>query len=62
VDARGLFLADGLTSGSYEIEATLYMPQSDQRSLSSKQLVTVADGVVSEVTIKVDLKNLRPAP
>ncbi len=63
VDARGHFIAAGLTSGSYEIEAFVYMPRSGQRTPSPKQLVTVADVVVSEVTITVDLtQNPRPTP
>ncbi len=61
VDARGHFIAAGLTSGSYEIWATVYTPGSPQTARSSKQLVTVADGVVSEVTITVDL-NQNPGP
>ncbi|MGH9908089.1 MAG: hypothetical protein ACRD8U_21165, partial [Pyrinomonadaceae bacterium] len=59
VDARGHFIADGLTSGSYEITATLYMPRADLKVVSSKQVVTVADGVVSEVTITID-RNQNP--
>ncbi|MBA3354415.1 MAG: hypothetical protein H0U18_00440 [Pyrinomonadaceae bacterium] len=63
VDARGHFIAAGLTSGSYEIWATVYTPGSPQSARSGKQLVTVADGVVSEVTITVDLnQNPRPTP
>jgi hypothetical protein len=63
VDARWHFMAEGLSSGSYEIGVTVYIPESRQRQPSSKQLVTVTDGVVSEVTITVDLnQNSRPTP
>lgn len=58
VDARGHFLITGLTSGSYEIQATVFMPRSGQRVISRKQSVTVTDGVVSEVTVTVDAKQL----
>jgi hypothetical protein len=54
VDARGHFLATGLTSGSYEIQVSVFMPRSGGRISSSKHSVTVTDGVVSEVTIPVD--------
>lgn len=63
LDARGHFVAANLSSGSYEIEATVYIPQSQQITRSGKQVVTVADGVVSEVTITVDLsQNSKPKP
>jgi Carboxypeptidase regulatory-like domain len=61
VDVRGNFIAEGLASGNYEV--TVYIPLSNRGLPSSKQLVTVADGSVSEVTITVDLdQNPRRTP
>jgi hypothetical protein len=63
VDARGHFIAEGLSSGSYELEVRVFMPRSNRGLASSKQLVTVAEGVASEVTITVDLlQPPRPSP
>ncbi|MCM3903161.1 MAG: carboxypeptidase regulatory-like domain-containing protein [Pyrinomonadaceae bacterium] len=62
VDTRGHFLATGLTSGSYEVQATVFMPRSVGRVFSSKHVVTVTDGVVSEVTIPVDASKFQPTP
>ena len=56
VDARGRFLVSGLISGTYEIYATVYWPRSNQTLTSGKQTVSVAEGVMSEVTITIDVK------
>ncbi|PWT92619.1 MAG: hypothetical protein C5B55_06025 [Blastocatellia bacterium] len=56
VDARGHFVVEGLPAGTYEVNASVYVPGQQRRTQpSGKQQVTVADGVVSEVTITIDL-------
>ena len=56
VDARGHFVLEGLPGGTYDFVTTVYTPGSQRRSLPvAKQQVTVPDGVVTEVTITVDL-------
>jgi hypothetical protein len=54
VDSRGHFVVEGLTAGTYEINASLFVPGSRVRP-SGKQQVTVTDGAVTEVTITLDL-------
>lgn len=56
VDARGRFLVGGLISGTYEIYASVFSPRSNQTLTSGKHTVSVTEGVVSEVTITVDMK------
>ncbi|HZI85988.1 MAG TPA: carboxypeptidase-like regulatory domain-containing protein, partial [Pyrinomonadaceae bacterium] len=56
VDARGRFLVTGLISGTYELYASVYWPKSNQTLTSGKYPVSVTEGVVSEVTITVDVK------
>lgn len=55
VDARGRFLVEGLAAGTYEVNVNVFVPGSRNR-VSAKQQVNVADGVVTEVTLTVDLK------
>jgi protocatechuate 3,4-dioxygenase beta subunit len=54
-DSRGHFLLEGLAAGSYELRVTAYVPESRQRPPTTKQSVTVADGVATEVTVTLDL-------
>jgi hypothetical protein len=54
-DSRGHFLLEGLAAGSYELRVTAYVPESRQRPPTTKQTVTVADGVAAEVTVTLDL-------
>jgi hypothetical protein len=56
VDARGRFLVGGLISGTYEVYASVYWDRSNQTLTSGKHTVSVTEGVVSEVTITVDVK------
>jgi hypothetical protein len=55
VDSRGHFVIEGLAAGSYEINVTVFVPNARKQVPAAKQQVTVSDGVVSEVTIPVDL-------
>lgn len=59
MDLRGNFMIDRLAAGTYELTAMVYAssPGPNPVSASStKQVVTVADGGVTEVTLKIDLK------
>ena len=56
VDSRGHFLVEGLAAGTYEVNCSVYIPGSRSRPPSTKQQVNVADGVVTEVTITLDLE------
>jgi hypothetical protein len=58
-DARGHFLIEGLSAGSYELMVVAYLPESRLRPPTAKQVVTVSDGVATEVTVTI---NLAPAP
>lgn len=59
VDSRGHFLVEGLAAGTYEVNAAIYIQGSRIRPLPTKQQVNVADGVVTEVTLTL---NLDPHP
>lgn len=59
VDSRGHFLVEGLAAGTYMVHASIYKPDSRTRPPSVTQQVNVADGVVSEVTLSL---NLEPIP
>jgi len=54
-DARGRFLIEGLATGSYELTITAYVPEWRQRPRTTKQMVTVTDGVVTDVLMTIDL-------
>ena len=54
VDSRGRFILEGVAAGTYEVNANVFLPEA-RRSFSAKQLVNVSDGVVSEVTLNIDL-------
>jgi hypothetical protein len=55
VDSRGHFLAEGLTAGIYEVTASLFLLDA-RRLVSAKQKVNVADGIVTDITLTLDLK------
>lgn len=55
VDSRGHFLVEGLAAGTYEVNASVYIPGSRRWLPPAKQQVNVADGVVTEVTLTLDL-------
>jgi 5-hydroxyisourate hydrolase-like protein (transthyretin family) len=59
VDSRGHFLIEGLPAGVYELSVTMFVPGSKLRPPSAKQQITVQDGVVSEVSLSL---NLTPPP
>jgi hypothetical protein len=59
IDSRGHFIVEGLPPGTYEVNAMVHSPTQQKSPPSAKQQVTVTDGVVSEVTITIDL-TLRP--
>lgn len=61
MDARGHFLIDGLTSGTYELTVTVYAPEWRQRPPISKQFVTVTDGGPTDVVVTIDLATI-PRP
>jgi hypothetical protein len=54
VDSRGRFIVEGVAAGTYEVNANVFIPDA-RRSFSAKQQVNVSDGVVSEVTLNIDL-------
>jgi protocatechuate 3,4-dioxygenase beta subunit len=55
VDSRGHFLVEGLAGGDYELSVFAFVPGSSQRLPTTKQLVSVTDGAVTEVTVIFDL-------
>jgi hypothetical protein len=59
VDSRGRFLVEGLPAGTYEVRATVFIPNSRNRPATSIRQAEVADAGVTEVTITV---NLEPTP
>jgi hypothetical protein len=61
VDSRGHFVIEGLVAGSYELQIGAYAPGPPQWSGYAKQLVTVTEGVATEVNVPIDLKQ-NPAP
>jgi hypothetical protein len=54
VDSRGHFIVEGVAAGTYEVNANVFIPDA-RKSFSAKQQVNVSDGVVSEVTLNIDL-------
>jgi hypothetical protein len=59
VDERGRFLVEGLPAGSYEISVSVFGPGLRPRP-EVKQDVVLQDGVVSDVTITLDLAGQTP--
>ncbi|MEP6911802.1 MAG: carboxypeptidase-like regulatory domain-containing protein [bacterium] len=63
VDSRGHFAFEGLVAGSYELTVYVFGPVSPQRARWFRQFVNVAAGVVTEVTVPIDLnQNAAPTP
>ena len=54
VDSRGHFIVEGVAAGTYDVNANVFVPDK-RRAFSAKQQVNVSDGVVSEVTLNIDL-------
>lgn len=61
VDSRGHFVIEGVAAGSYELNVSAYIPGLRNKEPSAKQQISVADGVVTEVTVTLDL-NQNPGP
>lgn len=62
-DSRGHFIIEGVPAGAYDLFVTTFLPSSRQQPPTTKQSVTVADGVVTEVTVTLDLNPKRdPVP
>ena len=54
-DARGRFLIEGLSTGSYEVTVSAYVPEGRQPPRRITQLVTVTDGSATDVLLTLDL-------
>ncbi len=62
-DSRGHFIIEGVPGGSYDLVASVFVPDSRQRPPSTKQAVNMADGAVIEVAMTLDLNPKRdPVP
>jgi protocatechuate 3,4-dioxygenase beta subunit len=57
-DSRGHFLIEGLAAGNYEFKVTAYVPESRHRPIVTTQVVTVAEGLATDVTATIDLNSL----
>lgn len=55
VDARSHFLFEGLAAGTYQVTVIVNAPNARPRMLTAKEIVTVTDGAVSDVTLTLDL-------
>jgi hypothetical protein len=55
VDARGRFLIEGVSPGTYDLHVNAFNPGARERTPSATQSITVADGAVTEVVISIDL-------
>ena len=62
VDTRGHFIVDGLPAGTYEFAASVFVPGASSSPPRANQQVTVADDVVTELTITIDLNQKRVPP
>jgi len=58
VDARGHFLIEGVTAGTYELSVS--SNRMARRSSEPKQVVTVTDGAVTDVQLVLDLATPEP--
>lgn len=54
LDARGRFVIQGVPAGEYELNVNAYLPNVRTQP-AAKQMVTINDGTVSEVTLTLDL-------
>jgi hypothetical protein len=62
VDARGQFTIEGLMPGTYELNAGLYLPGFRGETPYKKQEIVVTNGVVTNVTVTLDLSSLPARP
>lgn len=61
VDARGHFLMEGIPAGLYEISISLFVPSGARVQPNTvTQQVTVQDGVVSDVSLTLELPQPKP--
>ena len=61
VDSRGHFLVEGLAAGTYQINASIFIPGARTRPPSVTKQVNVVDGAVTEITLTLNLEPL-PGP
>jgi len=61
-DARGSFVINNLTPGTYEVAVNVAIPDSRPLRQPQKQNVSVTNGSVSEVNFLVDLSPMQPQP
>ena len=62
VDARGQFFVEGLIPGTYEMTGAVYILGTRRAFRSSKQQVVVGDGVVTTVTLTVNMQSTPDRP
>jgi hypothetical protein len=57
-DSRRHFLIEGLAAGTYELKVTAFVPESRHGPIVTTQVVTVAEGLPTDVTATIDLSSL----
>ena len=60
VDARGHFLMEGISAGVYELSVSLINPSARTQPQTVRQQVTIQDGVVSDVSLTLELPPPKP--
>jgi hypothetical protein len=60
VDERGRFAADGIPPGTYDLWVNVMGAQQSSRSPGTKQLVTLQDGITTDVAVTFDLAPPKP--
>jgi 5-hydroxyisourate hydrolase-like protein (transthyretin family) len=60
VDARGHFLLEGIPAGVYEVSVSLFVQGARTPPQSAKKQVIVQDGVVSDVSLTLELARPKP--
>jgi len=54
VDARGHFLLEGIPAGTYEVHASVFLPQMQAGRMTMRE-VTLQEGVTTDITLTIDL-------
>ncbi len=62
IDARGNFVMEEIPSGTYELEATVYLRGSQRNVPPARQQLIISEGATSNVVINVDNPESRPVP
>src|SRR5882724_2631147 len=63
VDPQGRFLIEWLPAGNYEVAVRVYDAATNQMTSNARQPIVISDGVVSEISIPINLKpNSTPVP